>query len=401
MKFVPPVLFLLFGAAFVGVWALERKLRFAVTLAAAFWTLALAMLSQVVGVPPDGGHNALVSGALYAAAMLLVGDWMQRRSGEWFPASLAALYLVGIVGGLWYFYYVDRNLIVRVYILNFGMGLILLHSCWLARSLLRGSWTDKALFWLLALFGFHFIPRTFFTIGSVVRRTTPQEFAQTEFWQTVVLTTSVIGAAGGLCLLGILVVDIVSKLRHERDLDPLTGLFNRRGLERHAGGVRDARPGHTRVVVVCDLDRFKAINDTYGHDVGDAVLTAFAGIIRENVRKDDVVARTGGEEFVLVLERISELQAFALAERIRKAVEKTRFHGVRANEPVTCSFGLAAVAGGEPFWSSLKRADKALYEAKRRGRNQTCPDWDGSRLRNPDLTEVLGTPRVQPGAKTG
>ncbi|WEX08420.1 GGDEF domain-containing protein [Chelativorans sp. AA-79] len=375
MKFVPPVLFLLFGIALFGLWALERKLRFAMTLAVGFCVLSLAMFSQFAGLPPDIGQNAVISGFLYAASMALVGDGILQRSGKRFPAWLAALYLAGITGGLWYFFYIDRNLIARIYILNFGMGLILLHAAWRARFLFAGTWTDKALLFLLLVSGLHFFPRTLLTIRSVTMPTTPRQFGETDFWHALVLSTSIIGAMGGLCLLAILVVDIVSKLRQERDLDPLTGVLNRRGLERQSRRLEKVEAGSTSVIVVCDLDRFKAINDTYGHHVGDTVLAAFAEIIRQNVRKQDIVARTGGEEFVLVLRDISQDQAFGFSERVRKAVEKTRFIGVSAIEPVTCCFGLARIRPGEPLWASLKRADKALYQAKRAGRNQTRAEW--------------------------
>jgi len=375
MKFVPPVLFLLFGIALVGLWGLERKLRFARILAAGFCVLALAMFSHFGGIPPEVRQNAVVSGFLYVASMVLIGDGMLQRSGKRFPAWLALLYLTGITGALWYYAYIDRDLIARIYVLNFGMGAILLHAAWRARFLIRGSWTDRALLLLLLLSGLHFFPRTLLTIGSVSMPTTPQQFGQTEFWHMVVLSTSLLGAMGGLCLLGIIVVDIVSKLRQERDLDPLTGVLNRRGLERSIRRLEAVERGLIRVVAACDLDRFKAINDTYGHYAGDAVLSTFAEIIRRNVRKGDIVARTGGEEFVLVLDHISEEEAFAFSERVRRAVETGRFPGVSAMEPVTCSFGLARALPGEPFWTTVRRADKALYQAKRSGRNQTRAEW--------------------------
>ncbi|WP_309083874.1 GGDEF domain-containing protein [Chelativorans sp.] len=374
MKFVPPVLFLLFGFALAGLWALERKLRFALTLAAGFGTLSLAMFSQFGGWPPDIGRNAVISGTLYVLGALLVGEGILQRSGRRFPSVVAVAYIVAVAGGLWYFFYVDRSLIARIYILNFGMALVLLHACWLARHLTAGTRTDKALFYLLLICGLHFLPRTLISIRSAVGVTTPEQFGQTEFWQSLMLTTTLLGAAAGLCLLGILVVDVVSKLRQERDLDPLTGVLNRRGLDRYTKRGEEPSPGLIRVAAICDLDKFKAINDSFGHDIGDAVLTQFAEIIRQNMRSGDVLARTGGEEFALVLEDITEEQALALAERVRSAVEAANFPGLGRGR-VTCSFGLARILPGEAFWASLKRADKALYEAKGAGRNRIRAEW--------------------------
>ncbi|WP_274426971.1 GGDEF domain-containing protein [Chelativorans sp. YIM 93263] len=373
MKFVPAILLLLFASAFLGLWALERKRRFILTLGAGFASLGLGMLQQVGGVPQSVGLGAVISGFLYTAGVLLVCNGILERSGTRMPAGMAVLYLAGIVGGLWYFYYIDRDLIARIYILNFGLGLIFLHTCWLARFLLRGAWTDKALFFLMAAFGLHFAPRTLLTINSVSRVTTAPEFGRTDFWQTVVLSSSVLGAAGGLGLLFILFVDHVAKLHQERDIDPLTGLLNRRGLERSYS--RLARAREARFLAICDLDKFKAINDSYGHPTGDLVLSAFADILRRNMRKTDVVARIGGEEFVLILCDVTEDEALAFSERLRKILENTRFREVAAVGPVTGSFGLARIGAGEPLLGALERADRALYEAKRTGRNRICAEW--------------------------
>ncbi|MDZ5700055.1 GGDEF domain-containing protein [Chelativorans sp. M5D2P16] len=354
------------------------------SLATGFCLLAFAMLSQVAEIPANVGHNSLTAGLLYTVGMLLVSNGILERSDRRFPSWLAALYLVGIVGGLWYFYYVYPNLIGRIYVLNFGLGLILLNACFLARFLAVGTRTDRALFWLLAGFGGHFLPRTLLTINSVAPGTTPGEFEQSVFWKTILLTTPILGAFAGLSILGVLVVDIVTKLRHERDLDPLTGVLNRRGLERRVGRLWGmGHAGQSGVVAVCDIDKFKAVNDMFGHGFGDTVLKRFAAVIRDNTRRHDIVARFGGEEFVLILKDMEEDQAFALTERVRTAIENTSFGASVGRKSITCSFGLARIRPGEPFGITLSRADKALYAAKSAGRNRTLAEW------LPDMIEIL------------
>lgn len=158
------------------------------------------------------------------------------------------------------------------------------------------------------------------------------------------------------------------KLRRIVFTDPLTGLFNRRALE-HALIPKwiDRDCG---AVIVLDLDHFKVVNDTYGHKMGDAILEAFAGVIRANIRADDRAARYGGEEFVVLVQGALAEEARAVADRIRAATERYLFPGgIR----MTVSAGVAAAH--QPAWGKLfGAADAALYEAKRRGRNRVAVD---------------------------
>jgi len=119
-------------------------------------------------------------------------------------------------------------------------------------------------------------------------------------------------------------------------------------------------------VVLIDIDRFKHVNDRFGHLVGDEVLVAFSRVLESQVRGGDVVGRWGGEEFVLVLRRTTPGDAYALAERIRATVATTLFPGVRR---LTASLGVCAALPNESLTELMGRADSALYSAKAGGRN--------------------------------
>ena len=151
--------------------------------------------------------------------------------------------------------------------------------------------------------------------------------------------------------------------------DPLTGAGNRRHLdERFLLEVdRAQRYDKQLSVVIADLDHFKAINDSFGHNVGDEVLKAVAAVIRSNMRTTDFMARFGGEEFVLLLPETGRVGAELLAERIRRALELEPVAGLK--QPVTASFGVATAQPSESAKDVLKRADDALYRAKNAGRN--------------------------------
>jgi two-component system cell cycle response regulator len=161
--------------------------------------------------------------------------------------------------------------------------------------------------------------------------------------------------------------------------DGLTGLFNRRYMETHLGTLVDqsAARGKPITVLVLDIDYFKAINDSYGHDAGDDVLREFALRIRKATRNIDLACRYGGEEFVIVMPETDMAVATAVAERLRRRIATEPFaiqKGARHLE-VTISIGISALSGVDDDAAAiLKRADQALYRAKRDGRNRVVPD---------------------------
>jgi two-component system cell cycle response regulator len=156
--------------------------------------------------------------------------------------------------------------------------------------------------------------------------------------------------------------------------DSLTGLPNRRAIEawatRQLSGA--ARYGFSFLVVVADLDHFKTVNDTHGHDAGDKVLKKFSEILKTNSRRSDICGRIGGEEFLFILTHTTQENARVVIERIRAELQATRFDFGGSRITVTASFGLAVFAGTQApdFNRLVSQADAALYAAKRSGRNR-------------------------------
>jgi len=156
--------------------------------------------------------------------------------------------------------------------------------------------------------------------------------------------------------------------------DALTSLPNRRAIEdwaaRQLSGA--ARYGFSFWVALADLDHFKVVNDTYGHDAGDNVLKTFSEILKRNSRKSDICGRIGGEEFLFVLTHTSEENAKRVIDRVRTELEATHFNFDGHNLNVTASFGLAGFVGthAPDFNRLVAQADAALYSAKRQGRNR-------------------------------
>ena len=179
--------------------------------------------------------------------------------------------------------------------------------------------------------------------------------------------------------IALLVTPLRNALKYEAALqeartDPLTQLLNRstmeQSLRRELGLAR--RHGEAFCVVSMDLDNFKTVNDAFGHAAGDEVLSDLAKLLRRCARESDLIYRTGGDEFLIALSHTSLAGARLLAERLRRAVDRHEFHYNGEELPVYVSIGVTALGDGDTVDSLLQRADEAMYEAKRAGRNQVA-----------------------------
>ncbi|MBI9078468.1 MAG: diguanylate cyclase [Pseudodesulfovibrio sp.] len=160
--------------------------------------------------------------------------------------------------------------------------------------------------------------------------------------------------------------DELTHLEDEASTDPLTKALNRRSFLRMLGlAVVSGQPFS---LIMFDIDHFKAVNDTYGHDVGDSVLREISQLVRDNVRENDTLARWGGEEFMILSIKSDMKRSKRVAERLRKSVAEFSFTNVP--KQITTSFGVAIHDIGESSEELVKRADEALYEAKETGRNK-------------------------------
>ncbi len=157
-------------------------------------------------------------------------------------------------------------------------------------------------------------------------------------------------------------------------IDPLTGLYNRRYVTRHIVRTieRSQESGLPYVVMMMDLDRFKSVNDTYGHDAGDSVLKEFARRLQENLRGIDLVARLGGEEFLIVMPDTRPADAEMAAERLRKIIDNSPFRMDNGGQiDITVSIGVAIGSARDTDAEVvIKHADQALYKSKTSGRNR-------------------------------
>jgi len=169
----------------------------------------------------------------------------------------------------------------------------------------------------------------------------------------------------------------IRRLQNETVIDPLTRCYNRRAMDEFFDQAiaNSRRYGSDLSVVMFDLDHFKKVNDTYGHQAGDSVLRAVSQTILSTIRKCDYLVRYGGEEFVLIMPATKLIRAVDVADRLRRIIENLAIQCDGTRIRVTASFGVAELKKDHDKSHLFREIDKRLYDAKAKGRNRIVPDF--------------------------
>lgn len=371
---IGPTILCVFAVCFLLFWFSDKNRRHLLLFAIANLLFCLGSLSQMLLVPAGAGPNAVMTALIYTFSVLLVCDGLLRRSGKFMASSFYAVVLFLIVGGIAYFFYIDRSLVVRIYILNFGFGSIFLYTVWRLHSLRSGTIPERVLFWLTFAFAFQFFIRTTLTTGGIP--SSGADFGQTAFWLALQYSLAVFGVSLALALLAVVVSDKIAALKYENAIDPLTGLLNRRGFDERAERVLEKLHDWPVTVLVVDIDHFKSVNDMFGHSIGDAVLRTIGTVLKGSLRHGDIGGRLGGEEFALVLRGCDLIAARTLANQLRTSINQTYFEGLSERRSITVSIGIASARDSESVHGLISRADRSLYRAKNAGRDRVDIDWE-------------------------
>ncbi len=358
---------------FAGIGSHWRNLRYFFGLSAAFFSFSIGAFLQILRLP-QGGLNSIVTTVFYAAAasMLISACTMRMR------LRLSGLLTVAVpllmIFGVIYFFYVHQSLEARIYIVNFGTGIMLV-ATGVRLKRVAGKRIDHILGWVFLLFGLQHFPRTILSMGRTNSPGAVATMTESPFWVWLNFSFLFFVVLVGVSLVAAAASDIIEEFRHSSITDPLTGLLNRRGFENFARS-QLALPNRRPIsLILCDIDHFKSINDSYGHASGDIVLTEIAVLLRKDIREMDAAGRLGGEEFALLMTNLGRAEAHSVSERLRQEIERAQFeNGLLERHHVTASFGVVEHARGEGLESLIQRADAMLYAAKRGGRNRSLAD---------------------------
>ena len=275
-----------------------------------------------------------------------------------------------LLPGSWYFSFVDPDVIARIILFSGSAGLA---AALTARMVLSAKVHPelpdlRPAGWVFAGFSLVLLLRVLYTLGQSPVASF-MDAGMVHAW--VLLSYIVFLILKDFGLLQACVRQLIASIERQARTDPLTGLMNRRAvIEQGEREFQRARRGTSELAaLMVDLDHFKRVNDEFGHQAGDRVLTGVAHILQSSVRPGDLCARFGGEEFLLLLPNTGVEAAARLAERLRLKVENSSsefFPGSRC----TASFGVATLNRHKRLDQLISSADGAMYEAKRSGRNR-------------------------------
>lgn len=371
---IVPACAALLGIAMIYCWSRLRDHRYLLWIASGYISTAIPM-----GIHSLMPNEQLARWTLPLSAMYLYGVWALshgvalRFGGRAHPRLAGAIVLVTL-GLLFYFSQIDDDLWLRLQILNWSLALLValpIKSILSGRSrtiplatLLRASYLTALLYAFVRVFA----------LATLIPREMQPELTRSGFWLLMLATNMFISIWVALAILTSTAMSIVQTLDHERSRDPLTRLLNRRAFFEQVKK-RLELYGHSGwAVMTCDLDHFKMVNDTWGHVAGDRALKEFGALLARTVRQDDLAARFGGEEFVLLIRSTSLHTAVLVAERLRSSV--MNLHIPATAHTLTASFGVVQLNSNGDINQAIEQADRLLYEAKHAGRNKVV--WKAS-----------------------
>lgn len=365
-----PACLLLLGIAFVIGRLMLRDQVFLSWIAAGYILSALALAAQSLMNNQQLAHWSVVAASIYLFSIWAVAHGLALRKGGTAHPKMALLISAITLSLLFYYSQVVDNLWLRIIIANSGLGLIQLL---VARLFLTSVATKDVLDKTLSISYLVIIVYTLARPAVIAIGVSPAdlgELTQSNYWLLMLSASLLLSLWLALLVIAITVRDIMHKMNDERYRDSLTHLLNRRGFFEAAKDFMGSDATSRYFLLTCDIDHFKNVNDNWGHLAGDKVLQAVSKAIIKNVRKGDLVARFGGEEFVIFLRSIDINDARKIAERIREEIENTTYSAIPIR--ITASFGLVDIAPNQDLVSAIDRADALLYNAKQNGRNQVC-----------------------------
>jgi diguanylate cyclase (GGDEF)-like protein len=367
-----PAIAIIVACAFLLLWLYQRQRRHLAVLAVGYTASAIGFLLQYFTLPVGLPLSRLISAISFAVAMsCVVGAVLASRDRKVPYAVMGLLSAAGIAAFCW-FMFVVPDLVGRIYALNFAFGGITLVAAIGLGRIRQKAPLDRILLALSLLSTLNLLVRPVLIISLQGGYATYEGLYDSLYWTTAVFSHAIVSLLLAFTLFAAAALDVMRELRAETNADSLSGLLNRRGFERAATGAlsQHASEGLPAAIVITDLDHFKAVNDVFGHAVGDRVIIAFAELLRSAATGNGIAGRLGGEEFAVLLPATDLAAARLFAEGVRMAFSNVALRNVPEQVLVTASFGVASLSGTESLSDLLGRADAALYSAKKAGRDR-------------------------------
>jgi diguanylate cyclase (GGDEF)-like protein len=373
-EFLVPLNLAVFVMLFAGIYTYEKRLKFTSWMALSYACGTLACLfdistpySEIPALNGSDIANLLFWGLCACAVIAMAKRYRQPLPKIW----LASIFGAGILGQL-VFGWLYFNFAVQEVLSNIWAFALLTTAANIVRKC-ASSRIDRFVWVMLMIVSISNILRlSGILLPGFIMETEASQLA--DLHNDVQLLVSGISAnAAALAILVLSAHDIVTIYRIEATADPLTGLANRRGFERQMESLSDLR-GHT--LILCDIDHFKAVNDTYGHHIGDVALRRVGRALGLESNRYGFAARLGGEEFAILIKPAFHEAVPMFALHLALTMRELEHPELANGQKLTSSFGIAEFGHDDSFAAVYARADKALYQAKNQGRDRVVHSFD-------------------------
>lgn len=319
----------------------------------------------------DARAGVLLGAMAFLGALLFLNVGLARRYDIEAPRTLLtaafaiSLVVIALTLGM------ERGSMLRMALYQAPFAVMQAIGAGLVIAARRRRLADNLLAGFMTLSALHFLAKPLVSAMVGGPGASPQDYLGTSYAMFSQSMGTILSVATALLLLAMLIADLVKDITAKSETDILSGLLNRRGFERRLEEAlrRSASNGLPVSLVICDLDHFKDVNDTYGHAIGDRIIALFAATLRESAADHHVLGRIGGEEFAIMLPGSNLAAGRLFAENARVAFSGLDGERLPVASRFTASFGVAEMGHGEASASLMARADAALYEAKRAGRD--------------------------------
>lgn len=367
-EWLGPTIFLSAGGAFLMLYLHDRRQAPALRLSGAFFCSLIGYLTLMT---VDGdlrpSYQALVLFSVLSGNFLLLWG-VAGLFGREFPRKLFGLAVLIVAILVVHANLTDASFMHRFAMLNGFSLLVTLICCfivWRARQqrvdvVIAGLFLLQSILVLNRIVAAHLLQAELLTPGA---------FRQSDFASTLQTENAIFTVLIGLALFTRHSMNLVMKLRRLAEIDPLTGLLNRRAFETKVEALRATVAPLPSGLIICDIDHFKRVNDCHGHEVGDRALVAFAKLLQTETPETAICTRLGGEEFCIVLAGVDEEATRLQAMHLRAAVERLLVASPVGSLRLTASFGYSRVDPDHDLMSAMMAVDAAVYTAKNEGRN--------------------------------
>nr|WP_289851948.1 GGDEF domain-containing protein [Rhizobium sp. SSA_523] len=357
-----------FSAAFLIVSTRSRSRVAALWIAAAYAVASLSTLSELlVAFTSFPRFFAMMAFATVLSGLILIRVGIGKLYGiPAHPLWLAGYFSLAMALDVW-IYDLPRGTWAHALSYQAPFALVVFLSAIAVLRSSRKMLIDRAMAVLLFIAAAQFLMKAVAAVLVGAGRTAG-DYVHTYYALVSQSATGVAVVLIGLMLLSVFVLEIMAEERSNSEVDALSEVLNRRGFDNHCEmALRRMRGPHS--VILCDLDHFKRVNDTYGHYSGDCVIRAFAALLRASAPDHAVIGRLGGEEFCVVLPGVPLEAAVMFAQAVRGSFAVQSVAGLPHHFRISASFGVTAFRETNELSTALRQADLALYEAKESGRN--------------------------------